>query len=317
MSAPHARVVMPQGGRACNPTTSATRPNFRFMRHLLPRTNSIAASRLSAAAVIGAGWIVSRASAADEGLWNLIFGRTSGATPATAPGAVPANTASAVQASPLRGALDRFTSPEAWIEPTLGIAAAIVLVSLIALHPRATRQRDALKSLEERKALVLVGVVAAAAAAIVRVEPMAALLFLGIGWLVRPRAGSGSAQLAAHTVLVIAIGLACGLSQFVVAIVVTLAAWIVVWWLQSRRNGEVKVRLPVGSDLAKAELVSSHEARALGCHVRAVRAGSSGRSFTLALGMPASLAGDVLCEKLRARLAADIGHCEVEIRLAP
>lgn len=263
---------------------------------------------LAAAAALG---LCAQASA-DDGFWAALLGRKAPASPPSA-----ASAASATPDSPLRSALEALASVEAWIEPTLGIAAAIVLVSLIALHPRAARQRDSLKSGEERKALVLLGVVAAAAAVVVRIEPVAAFVLLALGLLVRPRLGGLSAQAASQAVLVLVIGLACGLSQFVGAIVVTVAAWLVIWWLQSRRNGEVKVRLPVGSDLQKAELISSHEVRALGCHLRTVRAGASGRSFTLALSMPASLEGDVLCEKLRARLAAEIGLSEVEIRLAP
>lgn len=259
------------------------------------------------AAIVGAVaafWLLRPASAVDDGLWQQFFGTPS---PVAAP-------PTPVERTLVDRALAELASLDAWIGIALSIALAVVLGSLLALHPRRVARRDPLKSAEDRKSLVLLALVGAAAGAIVRVEPASALVIVGLAWFVRARVDAIAPSRAVHAVLAIVVGLACGLGQFLVAVVCAVASWIVIWWLESHRNGELRIRIAVGADRQKAELVAVHELRVLRCHVRSVRAGLSGRTLTVVASVPTSLEDDAICQRLRSRLETDLGAAEVEIR---
>lgn len=212
----------------------------------------------------------------------------------------------------LSAALEQFTDPAALGELALGIALAIALATLLAFHPRDKGRRDLLAATDERKTLVLLGLLGAALATLVRIDQSMALVVFGVGALLRVRAAVANPHMAARGVVVVVVGLLAGLSQPLAAIVVAVAAYAVVWWLSARRSAEVKVRLVPGADRQKAQLVSMHEVRDIGCRVLSCREGNSGRSFTLLMQVPASVADDVVAKRLEARLAPEVGHAEVE-----
>lgn len=216
----------------------------------------------------------------------------------------------------LQHAIDQLWQPETWLEIVIGIVLAVTLASLLAFHPRSTRRRDMLEANEERKTLVVLGMIGAVVASLVLVDQTMAFVIFGIGGLIRFRTVIGNPHMTGRAILVVVIGLACGLSQYATALVVAAAAWLIIWWLQARRGGEIKVRIPVGADRQKAELVASLELRMLRCHVRSLRAGASGRSFTMALSIPSSLDDETLCRKIETRLATEVGHTEVEVKSA-
>jgi len=216
----------------------------------------------------------------------------------------------------LQHAVAQLWMPETWIEIIVGIVLAVVLASLLAFHPRSTRRRDMLEASEERKTLVVLGMIGAVVASLVLIDQTMAFVIFGIGGLIRFRTVVGNSHMTGRAILVVVIGLACGLSQYATALVVAAAAWLIIWWLQARRGGEIKVRIPIGADRQKAELVASLELRMLRCHVRSLRAGASGRSFTMALSIPSALDDATLCRKIETRLATEVGHTEVEVKSA-
>lgn len=217
----------------------------------------------------------------------------------------------------LQQAVDQLWQPETWLEILIGLVLAIALAALLAFHPRSTRRRDALEANDERKTLVVLGMVGAVVASLVLIDQTMAFVIFGIGGLIRFRTVVGNPHMTGRAILVVVIGLACGLSQYAIALVVAVAAWLIIWWLQASRVGEIKVRIPVGADRQRAELVASLELRTMRCQVRSLRAGASGRSFTMALSIPSSLDDATLCRKIETRLATEVGHTEVEIKSAP
>jgi hypothetical protein len=50
----------------------------------------------------------------------------------------------------------------------------------------------------------------------------------------------------------------------------------------------------------------------LGCRVRAMRMGRSGRAFTMTLSIPSALDEVAMCRAVESRLGAEIGYTEVE-----
>jgi hypothetical protein len=217
-------------------------------------------------------------------------------------------------------ALDQFAQPAAWIELAIGIALAALLSLAIAFHPRGVRRRGGVEpvaAIGGRRSLVSIGLTGAVLAALVLVDQAMVFIVLGalfVGGLLVFRSASANPHLVGRAVLVAAIGLACGLSQYLLAVVVTVAAWAAIWWMEARRGGEIKVRIPAGADLRRAELVATLELRMLGCRVRALRIGRSGRALTITFSMPSALDETALCRALEARLGVEVGYSEVEIK---
>lgn len=271
----------------------------------LPAISSITAARASAAAALAAVSSAGAATAVIDGARRVVT-EASDATPA----------------SRLVLAAERLASPAAWLELLLAFGVAAALASALAFHPRRKRRRVASKPSDERKALLVFSMVGAGIASLaVAAEAVGgsagvwiAVATLGLGLVARPKTGATSAFSTGQAMLALLIGLACGLSQYAVAIIACGACWAAVWMLEARRGAEVRVRLAPGADREKAEIIASHALRAARCHVRSLRAGASGRSFTLGLGVPHSLEDGEVCQRLRERLAAEIGHAEIEIR---
>ena len=213
-------------------------------------------------------------------------------------------------------ALEQFASLATWVELGIGVFLAVALASLLAFHPRGRIRRNAADAAEERKTLIGLGMIGAVVASLVLVDQAMAFVVFGIGALFRFRSGIGGPPLTSRAILVVMVGLACGLSQYVAALVIATASWILIWWLQARRGGEIKVRIPIGADRRKAEVVASLELANIGCRVRSLRAGASGRSFTMVLSIPAAIEELDIARRLEERLAIEIGHSEVEVKSA-
>jgi hypothetical protein len=214
----------------------------------------------------------------------------------------------------LQHALHQFTMWANWAEMIAGVGLAVALASLLAYHPRSSRRRDLAEATEERKTLVILGVIGAVVSALVVIDQAMAFVIFGIGSLIRFRTVIGNPHMTGRAILVVVIGLACGLTQFMTAIIVAAAGWIVIWWLHARRAASIKVRVPAGADRAKAQLVVSEALRAMRCRVIGQRVGGSGRSFTVAANVPSTLGDQLVLESLASTLLPEFGRCEVEMR---
>jgi hypothetical protein len=99
------------------------------------------------------------------------------------------------------------------------------------------------EDLEQRKTLILMGIVGAIVSELVRVNPAMALVIFGIGGLIRFRTVLDNPKLTGKAILVVVIGLACGLGEFAMAVFITIFAWLLVFWLDSSVGCRIKLRL--------------------------------------------------------------------------
>ena len=212
----------------------------------------------------------------------------------------------------LEHAVNQFTNWANWVELLLGVSLAVGLATLLAYHPRTSRRRDLVEASDERKTLVILGVIGAVVAALVVIDQSMALVIFGIGSLIRFRTVIGNPHMTGRAILVVVIGLACGLSQFVTAIVIAAAAWVVIWWLHARRAAEIKVRLPVGADRARGQLLAVEAMRRMNIHVQSQTASASGKSLSFIAQVPASLTDEALAQSLESSLLHEVGRVEVE-----
>jgi hypothetical protein len=118
---------------------------------------------------------------------------------------------------------------------------ALALGSLVAYHPTSRRRVSSLEHFEQPKAILMYAMVAAIVALIVRVQPTMAFVIFGIGGLLRFRTLVGDAKDTGRVILVTVVGLCCGLGLFVVAVPATVIGWLLVFSLERRPAGIVRV----------------------------------------------------------------------------
>ncbi len=136
----------------------------------------------------------------------------------------------------------------------LGIAIAIALALTIAYHPsRAGRVKEE-GDVEYPKTIVLFAVVGAIVAQIVRVSPAMALVVFGIGGLIRFRTRIGAPADTGHAILATLVGIAAGMSLYLLAVVGTLTGWLLIWFGEGNPAYRLRVR-----DLAKKDAMEARE----------------------------------------------------------
>jgi hypothetical protein len=70
-----------------------------------------------------------------------------------------------------------------------------------------------------------------------------AFVIFGIGALVRFRTVLDNPKATGKALLVVVIGLACGMGQWAMAVFVTAATWTLVYWLDSRLSCRIRLRV--------------------------------------------------------------------------
>lgn len=118
---------------------------------------------------------------------------------------------------------------------------ALVLGALIAYHPTARRKATSLEQLDQPKTFLMYSMVAAIAAQIVEIQPAMAFVIFGIGGLMRFRTDVGVAKDTGRVILVTVVGLCCGLKIYVVAVLATVAGFIVIHALEQVVAGSIIV----------------------------------------------------------------------------
>lgn len=148
----------------------------------------------------------------------------------------------------IQQSLQQFGHPEFILRLFLSLSLAVGCAYAIAWHPRRASLADPLADLEERKALILLGVVGAIVAELSGTSQTLAFVIFGIGALLRFRTVLDNPKLTGKAIMVVVIGLACGMGSWAMAVFVTLFGWLLVYWLDSHSSCRVRIRLDDGED---------------------------------------------------------------------
>lgn len=146
----------------------------------------------------------------------------------------------------------------------LSLLLAVACAWAIGWHPRRSTLGDPLSDLEERKALIILGVVGAVVAELSASSPTLAFVIFGIGALLRFRTALDNPKLTGKAIVVVVIGLACGVGSWTMAVFVTAFTWVLVFWLESHVGCQLKIRLDADVDpqpvygAVQAFLISRH-----------------------------------------------------------
>jgi len=144
--------------------------------------------------------------------------------------------------------VEQFGHPEFILRLFLSLSLAVGCAYAIAWHPRRTSLADPLADLEERKALILLGVVGAVVAELSGTSQTLAFVIFGIGALLRFRTVLDNPKLTGKAIMVVIVGLACGMGSWAMAVFVTAFSWVLVYWLDSHSSCRVRIRLDDGED---------------------------------------------------------------------
>src|SRR5881296_1467602 len=144
--------------------------------------------------------------------------------------------------------VQQFAHPDFILRLFLSLALAVGCAFAIAWHPRRASLRDPLRDFEERKALILLGVVGAVVAELSGTSQTLAFVIFGIGALLRFRTLLDNPKLTGKAIMVVVVGLACGMGSWAMAVFVTGFSWLLMFWLDSHSSCEVRIRLNNGAD---------------------------------------------------------------------
>ena len=148
----------------------------------------------------------------------------------------------------IQHSVEQFGHPEFILRLFLSLSLAVGCAYAIAWHPRRASLADPLADLEERKALILLGVVGAVVAELSGTSQTLAFVIFGIGALLRFRTLLDNPKLTGKAIMVVVVGLACGMGSWAMAVFVTAFSWVLVYWLDSHSSCRVRIRLDDGED---------------------------------------------------------------------
>jgi len=148
----------------------------------------------------------------------------------------------------IQQSVEQFGHPDFIFRLFLSLILAVGCAWVIAWHPRRASLADPLADLEERKALILLGVVGAVIAELTGTSQTLAFVIFGIGALLRFRTVLDNPKLTGKAIMVVVVGLACGMGSWAMAVFVTGFSWLLLFWLDSHSSCRVRIRLDDGED---------------------------------------------------------------------
>lgn len=160
-----------------------------------------------------------------------------------------------LNAASVQSSLDHFTNVWFVVSLLLGMVIAAACGLALAWHPRRSGKGDPVEDLEQRNTLIILALVGAIVAELVRVDPSMALVIFGIGGLIRFRTILDNPKITGKAIMVVVIGLACGLGELAMGAFFTAFAWLLMFWLDSNVGFRIRLKLSAKCD-SKATLVA-------------------------------------------------------------
>ena len=148
----------------------------------------------------------------------------------------------------IQQSMEQFAHPEFILRLFLSLSLAVACACVIAWHPRRAALKDPLSDFEERKALILLGMVGAVVAELSGTSSTLAFVIFGIGALLRFRTLLDNPKLTGKAITIVVVGLACGMGSWAMAVFVTAFTWLLVYWLDSHSSCRVRIRLDENVD---------------------------------------------------------------------
>ena len=214
----------------------------------------------------------------------------------------------------IQHSLDQFAHPEFMLRLFLSLSLAVACAWAIAWHPRRSSLANPLADLEERKTLILLGMVGAIVAELSGSSQTLAFVIFGIGALLRFRTVLDNPKLVGKAITVVIVGLACGMGSWAMAVFVTIFSWLLVFWLDSHASCRIRIRLEDDVDpqpifgMVQSLLVSHH------CRLQSSALYEDKGQMVFILYIPAGIDPRKLEQEMRAKLKkSDTSKIDVDV----
>jgi len=214
----------------------------------------------------------------------------------------------------MQRSIEQFAHPEFLLRLFLSFTLAVACAWLVAWHPRRSSRLDSLSDLEERKTLILLGMVGAIVAELSGSNQTLAFVIFGIGALLRFRTVMDNPKLTGKAITVVVIGLACGMGSWTMAVFVTAFSWVLIYWLDSHIACRIRIRVAeeVDAKLVFGSLQSLFLARR--CRLQGSAVYKRKRQLEFLLHIPADLDLKQLELDVRAKLPKpDEARIEIDV----
>lgn len=142
----------------------------------------------------------------------------------------------------IRHSLEQFLHPEFMLRLFLSLILAVGCAWVVAWDPRRSWRLNSPSDFEERKTIILLGLVGAIVAELSGTSQTLAFVIFGIGALLRFRTALDNPKLTVKAMIVVVVGLACGMGSWVMAVFVTVFSWILIFVLNSRVACRIQIR---------------------------------------------------------------------------
>ena len=210
--------------------------------------------------------------------------------------------------------VEQFGHPQFILRLFLSLTLAVGCAWAIAWHPRRSSLMDPLSDFEERKALILLGMVGAVVAELSGTSQTLAFVIFGIGALLRFRTLLDNPKLTGKAITIVVVGLACGMGSWAMAVFVTAFTWVLVFWLDSHASCRVRIRLDDNVDpkpifgMVQSLLVSHH------CRLQSSALYEDKGQMVFILYIPAGIDPRKLEAEMRAKLKkSDTSKIDVDV----
>ena len=214
----------------------------------------------------------------------------------------------------IQNSIEQFGHPEFILRLFLSLSLAVGCAWAIAWHPRRSSLMNPLSDFEERKALILLGMVGAVVAELSGTSQTLAFVIFGIGALLRFRTLLDNPKLTGKAITVVVVGLACGMGSWAMAVFVTAFTWVLVFWLDSHASCRVRIRLDDNVDpnpifgMVQSLLVSHR------CRLQSSALYEDKGQMVFLLYIPAGIDPRKLEAEVRSKLRkSDVSKIDVEV----
>lgn len=215
----------------------------------------------------------------------------------------------------IQNSFQQFAHPSFLLRLFLSLTLSVICSAAIAWHPRRWSRAGQMFDPEERKAFIVLGVVGAIVAELSGTSPTLAFVIFGIGALLRFRTLLDNPKSTGKAVLVVVIGLACGMGSWTMAVFVTLFSCVLLLWLESRLTGTMTIRLDTNresktlQDTVESFLISHH------CRPHCSTVSKGKKRMEFVFDMPAGIDREKLEAELVTKLPKN-GDMRVSIDLS-
>ncbi|MGH7378263.1 MAG: hypothetical protein ACREKK_12690, partial [Candidatus Methylomirabilales bacterium] len=185
------------------------------------------------------------------------------------------------------------------------IVGALAIGLVLAYHPVASR-RASLEDLDQPKTTITYTLVGALVAVVVPTSPTMGLVIFGIGGLMRFRTETGPAKDTGRVILALILGIACGLELWMVAILGTIVAWLLIAALEWRVGMRMVVRGVKSETVTQAADAYGVVLRDLGCRFATPRKNPGKGQVAFVLRVRRALEREAIEAQCNAKVPADL-----------